>query len=207
MRGALAWLGTVSFALGGCAATSRSTVDRAGDFAGGNDSPLRIVTERAVDSRVNPMVPLHLASDGGAIAVTFGERGRQEVVTRLDPASLALLSREPTGRLEALSAPATGAARVELDGGRALVCWTRESADGGRQVLAQLWSAGGSRLGTPVAVSPPDADVLGAPRVATTDGRHVLVTFMESSGESFELRAVLLEDAQRTSDSDRMVRR
>jgi hypothetical protein len=118
------------------------------------------------------MVPVHLASDGGNIAVTFGQRGRQQVVTKLDPASLELVSTTAVGRSEAPAAPATGVARVELDDGSFIVCWTQENADGGRQVLAQLGTAKGSRL-----------------------------------GESFELRAVSLEDAERSLEADRTARR
>jgi hypothetical protein len=56
-------------------------------------------------------------------------------------------------------------------------------------------------------ISPLDADVFGAPRAATTDGRHVVVTFPETSGESFELRAVSLEDAEQTESSEQVARR
>jgi hypothetical protein len=191
----------------GCASTRGSAASRAFDFRGTEPSPLHVVATRAVDSHVQPMVPVHMAAEGRNVAVTFGQRGRQQVITRLDPASLEVVSSSPAGRSESPGAPATGVARVELEGGGAIVCWTQENADGGRQVLAQLWTAKGSRLGAPVVVSSPDADVLGAPRAATTDGRHVLVTFAATSGESFELRAVSLEDAERALDADQMARR
>jgi len=176
-------------------------------LAGGDVSPLRVVAARALDSRLQPMVPVHLAAEGGNIAVTFAQRGRQQVVTRVNPASLELVSSAPAGRSEAPAAPATGGARVELEGGRLVTLWTHENADGGRQVVAQMWTASGSRLGVPVGISSPDADVLGAPRAATTDGRHVLVTFAATAGESFELRAVSLEDGSRHADSYRTARR
>ena len=138
---------------------------------------------------------------------TFGLPGHTQVLTRLDPASLELLSREQTGRSELPSAPATGATHVELEGGRFLVCWTRVRADGGHEAVAQMWTANGSSLGVPMVISALDADVFGAPQAATADGRHVLVTFPETSGESFELRAVSLEDAERLVDSQQMARR
>jgi len=176
-------------------------------LAGGGVPPLRVVATRTVDSRVQPMVPVHLAAEGGNIAVTFAQRGRQQVVTRLNPASLELVSSAAAGRSEAPAAPARGAARVELEGGRLVTLWTHENADGGRQVVAQMWTASGSRLGAPVVISPPDADVLGAPHAATIDGRHVLVTFAATAGESFELRAVSLEDGSRRADFYRTARR
>jgi hypothetical protein len=187
----------------GCAATSRGAQSEASDFQSAEPSRLHVVATRSVDSRVQPMVPVHLAAEGGNIAVTFGQRGRQQVVTKLDSASLELVSSTAAGRSEAPAAPATGEARVELEDGSFVVCWTQESADGGRQVLAELTTAKGSRLGAPVLISPPDADVLGAPSAATPDGRHVIVTFAATSGESFELRAVSLEDAVGSLDAER----
>jgi hypothetical protein len=170
-------------------------------LAGGDISPLRVVATRAVDSRVQPMVPVHLVAEGGNVAVTFAQRGRHQVVTRLNPASLEVVSSAQAGRSEAPAAPATGAARVALEGGRHVTFWTHENADGGRQVLAQMWTASGSRLGAPVVLSPADADVLGSPRAATTDGKHVLVTFAATADDSFELRAVSLEDGSPHADS------
>jgi hypothetical protein len=155
---------------------------------------------------VQPMVPVHMAADGSSVAITFAEPGQQQVVTRLDPASLNLLSSEKGGRSEAPAAPAAGVARVALDEGRFVECWTHENADGGRQVMAQMWTASGSRIGAPMVLSSPDADVIGAPSIATTDGRHVLVTFAATAGEFFELRAVSLERAQ-DADSDLTARR
>ncbi len=189
----------------GCGAASAS--GRPTEFAGGEIGPLRMGETRVVNERVNPMVPVHLAPEGSSVTATFGLPGHTQMVTRLDPASLELLSSEPTGRSELPSAPATGATRVELEGGRFLVCWTRVSADGGHEAVAQMWTANGSSLGAPLVISPPDADVFGAPRAATTDGRHVLVTFPETSGESFELRAVSLKDTERPVGSDRIARR
>jgi hypothetical protein len=191
----------------GCAATNGNVRSRAFDFQSEEPSPLRVVATRAVDSRVQPMVPVHLAAEGSSVAITFAEPGRQHVVTKLDPASLNLLSTERSGRSEAPASPLEGAARVQLEGGRFVECWTHENADGGRQAMAQMWSASGSRLGGPLVMSSPDADVIGSPRAATTDGRHVLVTFASTAGESFELRSVSLEDAQGASDSNQTARR
>jgi hypothetical protein len=153
------------------------------------------------------MVPVQMAADGSTVAITFGERGRQQVVTRLDPASLDLVSSISAGRSQAATAPSTGVSRVPLEGGRFVVCWTHQNVDGGRQAMAQVWSEAGVRLGAPLVLSPPDADVIGAPHAATADGRHVVVTFAAAAGESFELRAVSLEDAQRVPGSGEIARR
>ncbi len=192
----------------GCASTGRIAGSQAAfDFQGGEPSPLRVVAARSVDSHMQPMVPVHMTADGSSVRITFSERGRQQVVTKLDPASLSLLSSEKAGRSEEPAAPSAGAARVQLEDGRFVECWTHQNADGGRQAMAQMWTASGSRLGAPLVLSAPDADVIGAPRAATADGRHVLVTFAATSGESFELRAVSLEDAQRAADSEQTARR
>jgi hypothetical protein len=153
------------------------------------------------------MTPVQIGAEGNAIAVSFGESGRQQVVTRIDPASLDIFTREQEGRAEPPSAPTTGATRAVLDDGRSIVCWAQENAAGGRQVMAQMWAADGSKIGTPVVISPPDADVFGAPRAVTMDGRHVVVAFASTTGRSFDLRAVSLEDAERPMDSDPMARR
>src|SRR5579859_3843000 len=146
MKLGLKWIGLAALGLGGCATTGGRSTGWTSDFAAAEGSPLRVVATRAVDSRVHPMVPVHMAADGAAVAVTFGERGRQQVVERLDPASLNLLSSEAAGRSEAPGAPSTGSARVQLEGGRFVELWTQDNADGGRQAMAQLWSATGSRL-------------------------------------------------------------
>jgi hypothetical protein len=189
----------------GCGAAGAS--GRPTALAGDDIAPVRIAQTRVVHERVNPMVPVHLATEGSSITATFGLPGHRQMVTRLAPSSLELLSSEQTGRSEEPSPPSTGAARVELDGGRFLVCGTRDKTDGGHEAVAQMWTASGSPLGAPMVISPPDADVFGAPRAATVDGRHVLVTFPETSGGPFELRAVSVEDAERPVDSNRLAQR
>jgi hypothetical protein len=44
--------------------------------------------------------------------------------------------------------------------------------------------------GAPVVISPPDADVVGAPRAVSTDGRHIVATFVAATRGSFELLSV-----------------
>ena len=165
------------------------------DFRHRGISPLRVGEARVLDTHINPMVPVHLASEGSSIAVRFGEAGpgRREALARVDPGSLEFLSRQEAGRSEEPSAPSTGGTRVGLDDGRYLVSWTQSSPDGGRYAVAQMERADGSRLGAPVVLSPLDADVFGAPLAVSTDGQRVVVTFAATSGGSFELRAVSLD--------------
>ena len=206
MRATLKWVGIASLGLCGCAATSGGAGIQLASNAQPEGSSVRIGQSRILDAHVNPMVPVHLATEGGSVAVTFGQAGRRGAVARVDPNSLELLSHEQTGPSEVPAAPSTDAARVDLEGDRFVVCWTRASADGGREAVAQMWSTSGSPLGAAMVISPPDADVFGSPRATTTDGQHVLVTFPETYGTSFELRAVSLQDADR-ADSNRMARR
>jgi len=199
MRAALALVGIASLGLGGCATRSVGAGGQGADFAPGAASSVRLGESRV---HVNPMVPVHVAAEGTHVAVRFAHAGRREAVTQLDPESLDLLSRQQTGRSEPPSAPSTGATQVELDGGRFLVCWIGESADGGRHALAQVRARDGSLLGAPLVISPPEADVFGSPHAVSADGRHVVVTFTATSGEAFELRAVSLEDTQAHGHSD-----
>jgi hypothetical protein len=59
--------------------------------------------------------------------------------------------------------------------------------------MAQEWTAYGSRVGTAVPISPPDADVIAVPQLVSIDGRHAVAAFVATSGERFELLAVSLE--------------
>jgi hypothetical protein len=85
------------------------------------------------------------------------------------------------------------ASRVQLEGGRFIVCWTRGSVEEGRRALAQAFKADGSPLGAPVVISPPDIDVIGAPVAIATDGQHAVATFAGASETSTELLAVPIE--------------
>ena len=165
------------------------------DFRHRGISPLRVGEARVLDTHINPMVPVHVVSDGSSIAVRFGKAGagRREALARLDPGSLQLLSRQESRRSEEPAAPSTVGRRVELDDGRYLVSFAQTSPNGGRYAVAQVERADGSPLGAPVVLSPIDADVFGAPLAVSTDGQRVVVTFAATSGESFELRAVSLE--------------
>jgi len=207
MRAALAFVGIASLGLGGCATTRVGGGGQGADFASGAVSSVRVGETRVLDSHANPMVPVHLAAEGSHVAVRFAHAGRREAVTQLDSESLELLSRQQTGRSEPPSPPSTGPTRVELDSGRFLVCWTEQSTDGGRHAMAQLWARDGSPVGAPLVISPPEADVFGSPRAASSDGRHIVVTFTSALADGFELRVVSLEDTQAQAHSQWMARR
>jgi len=168
------------------------------DFSGAirRDVPSVIVGEaRVVDAKVNPVVQVRASTEGDGVMLRFGRPGHAEAVARLDPESLHLVSVEENGEREAASRPSPDAARVQLDGGRFIVCWKRGDAESGYRALAQEFKGDGTPVGAPAVISPPDVDVMGVPQVVTTDGRHVVATFAVSSGGAFQLLAVPIAGA------------
>ena len=99
------------------------------------------------------------------------------------------------------------AKRVQLEGGRFIVCWLRGSAEEGRRALAQSFKPDGSPLGAPVVISPPNVDVLTAPQLTATDGQHIVATFAVASESSTELWAVPLEMPGPAASGERTARR
>jgi hypothetical protein len=83
--------------------------------------------------------------------------------------------------------------RVDLGGGRFVLCWTDGSVEQGRRALAQAFHADGSPAGEPAVISPADVDVLGAPAAVATDGRHVVATFAAASQRSVDRLSVSIE--------------
>ncbi|MGO9833328.1 MAG: hypothetical protein ACLP1X_03860 [Polyangiaceae bacterium] len=190
-------LGLVVAAMLGAFGCATSGTGRGGPgFAGvGSDAmpSVRVGELRVIDPHVNPMVPVHVTSENNQVAVTFGleHSGAHE---RLDAVSLQPVSWEPTAR-EDRSTPSTGVTRVVLDGNRFLLCWTEGTLESGHRAMAQMRrSTDGAPLGAPVEISPPDADVFGAPQAVTTDGHHVVATFAASSEGTFRLVAVPIDD-------------
>ena len=172
------------------------------DFSGVTRRPfssVRVGEARVVDARVNPRVPVGLTSANGEISVRFGRPGRIAAVAALDTSSLKALSFEQHESPEMATAPAMQIARVELEGGRFVLCWTRGSLELGRRALVQAFNQDGSPRGAPVAISAPDVDVMGPLQAITADGRRVIATFVASSGNAFELMAVPIEIAEPVS--------
>lgn len=192
-------LGTAATAVAfvGCASTSGGIERGERDFSGiarRGVSSVRIGEAHVVDTRVNPLMPVRVSFDGNDVVVNFARIGRSGAVARLDASSLQPLSLQPHGS-EDRSAHSAEPERVVLDGGRFVVCWTRGSVEWGHRALVQAFNADSSPRGAPVVISPPNVDVIGAPRAITTDGRHIVATFAGASGNSFQVMAVPIEDA------------
>jgi hypothetical protein len=154
---------------------------------------IRAGAARVVGARVNPRVPVHLTAEGRSVAVRFAHPHAAGAIVRLEANSLAPVSPEEPAETEHPTAPATGPVRIALRHGRFVVCWRRGDIESGYRLMAQAWTAGGSPLGDPVVISPPEADVLGAPELVAVDGEHAVAAFAAISGERFDLLAVSLE--------------
>jgi len=216
MRAKLSLLGAICAVsisvLTGCA-TTRGVASRApaGDHPDTRavlDLPsVRVGEAHVLDARVNPLVPLHLALRGGAIAVSFGHKGRGES-QQIDPDSLEPRSTPSDEPLREGESPGTPVQRIVLDGGRFLVCWTSGTLEWGHRAMAQMFnSSDGSPRGGPVAISPSNVDVIGAPRAITSDGNRVVAMFSASSGSPFfQLMAVPIEDAVPSESAERSAR-
>jgi hypothetical protein len=191
----------------GCAATrgvsSRGPLGEHGDVASLAPS-VRVGEARVLDPMVNPLVPLRLGLDDGQIAVTFEHLG-SSAREQIDPASLEVRGRFPEPMNK--ESPGTPVQRIVLDHGRVLVCWTSGDVEWGHRVMAQMFNASdGSPRGGAVAISPANADVVGAPRAITSDGNRVVAMFSASTGSSFQLMAVPIDDATPGGEATRSAR-
>jgi hypothetical protein len=186
---------TTSTGMGGLATRGAAADHR---FAGGSalDLPsVRVGEPRVLDARVNPLVPLRVSLEDGAIAVSFGRLGHG-ASEQIDPDSLEARPGAADEPLRDSGAASTAEQRIALDHGRFLVCWTSGTLEWGHRAMAQIFnSSDGSPRGGPVAISPANADVVGRPRAITVDGNRVVAMFAAMSGSSFQLMAVPLEDA------------
>jgi hypothetical protein len=182
--------------VGGCASTGAGPGRPEADFSGftRGAAPSMVVGDaRVVDARVNPLVPVQASAEGDAVTLRFGRPRHATGVARLHASSFELVAVDgATAGGDATSLPQTS--RVLLDGGRFIVCWKHGDAERGYQALAQVFEQDGAPAGAPAVISPPDVDVVGAPQVLTTDGRHVLATFAAAADSAFELLAVPIED-------------
>jgi len=148
---------------------------------------------RVVDSHVNPMVPVRLSVEGDEVAVRFAHSRNGGAVAHLDRTSLAPIGPELPLSAERPAAPSTEAARVVLRDGRSIVCWKSGDFERGYRVMAQAWTGGGQPIGAPVAISPADSDVFGAPQIVTVDGDHAIAAFAVVADDHAEVRAVSLQ--------------
>jgi hypothetical protein len=151
-----------------------------------------------------------LASVGCASADLFNEGAERDFsgfARRANPSLVVGEAHVVEGRIHLAPPPRTEANRVQLAGGRFVVCWVRGSAEEGRRALAQSFKADGSPLGAPIVISPPNVDVLTAPQVTATDGQHLVATFAAASERSTEMLAVPLEMQGPAASSQRTARR
>jgi hypothetical protein len=132
-------------------------------------------------------------ADGGALGVTMAQGDGSPV--RAGDASVVAARANPRVR------PAIGPVRVSLDRGRFLVCFRRGDIETGYRLMAQLWTVSGSRLGEPVPISPPGADVYAAPELVAVEGGRAIATFPAFSEGRFELLSVPLEVREESRDA------
>jgi hypothetical protein len=186
----------LAFLAGGCAASGALT-ERGGagvEMAQPAKPPSVVAGEaRVVAARVNPRVRVRLTAEAETVAVLFAHSGTTGGQVRLDRASLSPVGDEESSRAGAPQAPRTGPVRVVMEGGRFVECFRRGNSETGYSLMAQAWSAGGSRLGPPVQISPADADVYSSPEVVAIDDRRAVATFVAVANGAFELLAVPLD--------------
>jgi hypothetical protein len=182
------------FGLMGCAKTGGAVgaLDARG-VAMPQAQGVRAGEAQVVGIHINPLVPIRVTAENGALVVRFAHPGMVGALVHLNAQTLMPVSVEERVEAESPTAPATGAVRAVLSAGRFVECWRRGSMRSGYQLMAQAWTADGSPLGHAVVVSPTDSDVLGAPKLVTIDGEHAVATFTATLGDRFELFAVPLE--------------
>jgi hypothetical protein len=134
-----------------------------------------------------------VSPEGGAIAVRFAHAQDAGAVAHLDGETLAPVSPEEAMPAAPPAPPRSSPVRVVLEGGRFVVCFRRGNIESGYRLMAQAWTAGGSPIGEPVPISPPEADVYTAPQLVAVDGHRAIATFPASLDGRFELLAVPLE--------------
>ena len=156
-------------------------------------SGIRLTGVRVLDERVNLQEPIMMSVAGRDVTVTFATRQRDGVTLAVDPstvesrvASTMTYPERPKSQTPPyLSATAT---TVALARGTMKV-WSEEATG---RVYAQTLDVNGVARGEPLLVSA-DLDVVGAPRAATADGKHVVVAFFASRLDGFEIVAASLE--------------
>jgi hypothetical protein len=179
---------------GGCA-TIGGAAERDGlgvTMAQGEGHAVRVGEAHVVAVRVNPRVPVRAAAEGDTVAVHFARGHGAGALVHLDGETLAPVASEEAVA-DRSTAPARGPVRVALEGGRFVVCFRRGDVETGYRLMAQAWDQGGSPLGAPVPISPPEADVYTAPQIVALDGHRAVAAFAAVADGQFELLAVPLE--------------
>jgi hypothetical protein len=158
---------------------------------------VRVRDVRVINRRINLREPILMATAGNEVTVTWAMRKHDGITLALDPETLdervvGAFDYGASGATDARPRPTTSTnekVTVPVAGGF-LVVWTDEERS---RVLAQKVDAGGVAIDEPVTVSRADMVVVGAPRAATADGRHVVVTFVTGDQRTFELVAASVD--------------
>ena len=158
-------------------------------------SALCVGEVQMLDAHVNPLAPVRLSATRDVILVRFTHPRAGGALLQLNATSLASVAPEAVVAAERVVLASNTSARVVFGDGRFVTTWKAGDAERGYRLMAQAWADGGSSLGQPVAISPPEADVLGAPQVVALEGDsggRAVVTFTAMVGERAELLAVPL---------------
>jgi hypothetical protein len=155
---------------------------------------MRVHHTRVLTSKVNLQEPLQLGVQGDDVTITVAMRGHRGWMFTLDHAlaatSVAPYDYEDHPQRAHPGCQVRDESRLKLADNRSVAFWTDESTS---VVVAQIFEADGTAYGPESTVSGPTADVMGAPRAITTDGRHVVIAYFATTGSGFDLLATSLE--------------
>ncbi|CAN5925667.1 hypothetical protein BH11MYX4_BH11MYX4_39650 [soil metagenome] len=160
------------------------------------DGPtMRVGEARVLTSKVNLQEPIMVGVEGSDVTITVAAQGHRGWTFALDPEALAAHAVTPYDYEDHPRRPQLGCLvqdpdRLKLRDGRTLGVWTDEATS---RVVAQIFDAEGLASGPEVTVSRPAADVIGAPRAVTSDGRHVVIAYFATADAGFDLVARSLE--------------
>lgn len=158
-------------------------------------SAIRLTGLRVLDERVNLQEPIVMGVTQHDVTVTFAKRQRDGLTLAVDPSTvesrIASTMTYPE-RPKSQTPPYLAGAATTVDLARGTMkIWSEEAVG---RIYAQIFDVNGAARGEPLLVSA-DMDVVGAPRVATADGKHVVVAFFASRLDGFEIVAASLEPA------------
>jgi hypothetical protein len=182
--------------LTGCTAVGELAPSRVGGATMAQDPGSRSIVAgapRLVGVDVNARAPVSLAVEDGAVTVRFSHVRSHGTMIRLDPFSLAAESPEVDAPAPGDAPPSFDSVRLNLGDDRFIECFKSGDVEQGYRLMAQAWTASGARLGDPITISDPDADVLGAPRLIAIDDEHAMAAFVVMRDDGAELLGVSLQ--------------
>jgi hypothetical protein len=182
------------FLLGTSACAARPQGEAASLHFAVSPPSANVTNVRVLSSRVNLQEPVSLSTEGDDVVVRFAIRGRAGASYRLDPETLDVRAAEqvtfpPHERPRTAPFLRADQSTVTLADRSSLAFVTDDASS---RVLVQSYAPDGS-LRSESSVSPASMEVVGAPRAATADGRHVVVAFYTSTGVGFDLVAASVE--------------